>query len=217
MNDQIIDIREGSINIWIDAKEIDFNDNKITSIIKLNSNNGNILIVKDSDNKLKFFHIFLDKGKTYVEYDVSNLESNIRHSITGAWSIKNREIAIYIDGNKVNKTDIKYAGEEMKTYKWLEKIDYKKLDEIRKKSQEKQIKLQDNEIKDKVIPFSIKMLHTKGYGHDNNKHLSIIQISIDEFDYIDNFAIIWGESYRFGEFVIKFTGAALIVYDYIES
>lgn len=215
MNEQIIDIREGSINIWIEANEVDFSNNKAIPIIKLNSHNGNILIVKDSDNKLKFFHIFLDKGKTYVECDISNLDPDIRHSITGAWSIKNREIAIYIDGNKINKADIKYAGEEMKTYKWLEKIDYKKLDELRKKSQEKEIKLQDNEIKDKEIPFSIKILHTKVYGHDNNKHLSIIQISIDEFDYIDNIAIIWGESYRFGEFVIRFTGAALTVYNYI--
>ncbi len=108
MNNQNANIIEGTISFWIDKGKIKFNDNKAKPIIHLSPTNGSIFMVKDNDNKIKFFHILLGKGRTDIEYDVSNLDSNQKHMFAVTWSIPKKEIILYIDGNQVEKTVISY-------------------------------------------------------------------------------------------------------------
>lgn len=108
MNNSKIDIMEGTINFWTNAQKVQFADNEVTCLFEGNSPDGNISIVKDRDNKLKFLHEYRGKGKTGVEYDVSGLDPNKRHMITGTWSVKNKELALYVDGQKVASSKINY-------------------------------------------------------------------------------------------------------------
>jgi len=108
MNNQKFDIKEGTISFWIGEGKIQFDDNNIHPLIQLNSSEGSIFLVKDNDNNLKFFHVYIGKGRTNIEHDVSSLDTNKRHMIAVTWSIKNKEIIMYIDGEKVAKEEIKY-------------------------------------------------------------------------------------------------------------
>ena len=108
MSNQNVDIREGTIEFWITEGKIKFDDNKFISLIQLNPRNGGIFIDKNRNNKLKFSHVYIGKGITEVEHDVSSLDPNKRHMIAVTWSLKNREIIMYIDGKPVAKTGIDY-------------------------------------------------------------------------------------------------------------
>jgi len=108
MSSQDVNIREGSISFWITEGKMKFNDNRFIPLIQLNPRNGSIFIDKNMDNKLKFSHIYIGKGTTEVEHDVSSLDSDKSHMIAVTWSLKNREIIMYIDGKPVAKTGIDY-------------------------------------------------------------------------------------------------------------
>jgi hypothetical protein len=108
MSNQELDIKEGTIDFWVKEGRIQFNDNQAIPLIQLSPSNGSIFMVKDSDNKLKFFHVYLGKGRTDVEYDASSLNPNQKHMIAVTWSLKNKEVIMYVDGQQVAKTEIKY-------------------------------------------------------------------------------------------------------------
>ena len=95
-----IDLREGTIEFWVKRGKLRWNDGLIQVLVNISNEQGSIYIVKDSDNKLKFFHVLLGKGRTDVEVDVSDLSSNEQHHIATTWSITKKEIALYIDGGK---------------------------------------------------------------------------------------------------------------------
>lgn len=97
-NGQTPNIDEGSINFWIKPHQVDFNNGKANPLVQVNPKGGSILIVKDSDNFLKFFHVFIGKGRTDVMCDVSNLSPVEPHMITATWSVSTSEIKLYIDG-----------------------------------------------------------------------------------------------------------------------
>jgi len=98
-----LNIEEGTIEFWVRENKIKWNDNQITTFINFSNSEGSILIVKDSDNRLKFFHVVLGKGRTDVELDVSSLSNNERHFIAATWSLRKKEIALYVDGDKFKK------------------------------------------------------------------------------------------------------------------
>lgn len=105
-----IDIREGTIEFWVREDKIQWNDNESTVLFNVPVNNvGSLFIVKDSDNKLKFFHVILEKGRTDVETDVSNLSTNKPHYIAVTWSVSKKEVCFYIDGELKAKSEIKYS------------------------------------------------------------------------------------------------------------
>ena len=110
MNNQKLNIREGTVSFWINENKLQFNDNQITRLLQLSPPNGSVFIIKDNDNKMKFFHVYLGKGRTDIEYDVSNLSPNKRHMIVITWSLKNKEIIMYIDGQQATKSEIKYKN-----------------------------------------------------------------------------------------------------------
>lgn len=102
-------IEEGTIEFRVRAGKLKWNDGLIRTLFNISNEQGNIFMVKDSDNKLKFSHVFLGKGRTDVEVDVSDLSSNEAHYIAATWSVNNKEIVLYIDGDKKTvKSEIKY-------------------------------------------------------------------------------------------------------------
>lgn len=104
-----LDLREGTIEFWIKKNKLQWNDGLIQVLVDISNEQGSIFLVKDSDNKLKFFHVLLGKGRTDVEIDVSNLISSKPHHIAATWSITKKEIVLYIDGGeKTAKSNIKY-------------------------------------------------------------------------------------------------------------
>lgn len=107
-NNEKLNIEEGTISFWIEKNKIQFSDSKIILLIQRSPLNGSLLIVKDNDNKLKFFHVYFGKGRTDVEYDVSDLDPNKSHMIVVTWSVKNKEIIMYIDGEKLESSKILY-------------------------------------------------------------------------------------------------------------
>jgi hypothetical protein len=65
--------------------------------------------LKDVDNKVKFFHVTLGKGRSDIEFDVSTLDSNKPHFFAITWSKKNKENQLFIDGKIVAKTKNEFA------------------------------------------------------------------------------------------------------------
>lgn len=104
MNKEVLKIEEGTINFWFKENSLNFSDNKSVQIFNVDPEGGNILCVKDSDNKLKFFFVVIGKGREDLEFDISGEESSKRHMVTFTWNIKDKELNLYFDGqNKVKK------------------------------------------------------------------------------------------------------------------
>ena len=104
-----LDLKEGTIDFRVEKNKLRWNDGLIQILVNIPTEQGNILIVKDSDNKLKFSHVHLGEGRTDVEIDVSDLSINESHYIAATWSISKKEIVLYIDGGeKTAKSNIKY-------------------------------------------------------------------------------------------------------------
>lgn len=104
-----LNIEEGSITFWIPSNKIKYNDSQATILFDWNNKDGSLFIVKDRDNKLKFFHVYYGFGRIDVEIDVNDLSLNEKHMVAATWSVPNKEINLYIDGGKKNsKKVIKY-------------------------------------------------------------------------------------------------------------
>jgi len=108
-----IDIREGSITFWVKENTVQWNDNQITVLFNITVNTtGSLFMVKDNDNKLKFFHVFLNYGRTDVETVVSMLDPSKRYCIAGNRSVYKKKICFYIDGELKDKKSIQYNFKE---------------------------------------------------------------------------------------------------------
>ena len=103
-------ILEGTIEFWIKEKKVDYSNNQAIPLFQINPLGGSILIVKDSDNKIKLFHVFLGKGRTDIECDVSKLDKSVKHMFAFTWSVKNKELKLYIDGKLKKSATIKYGS-----------------------------------------------------------------------------------------------------------
>ena len=105
-----LDIREGTMEFWVREDKVQWNDNKSTVLFNITVNNtGSLFMIKDDDNKLKFFHLIIGKGKTNLDVDVSNLSLNEPHHITVVWSVSKKEVGLYIDGKLKDKKEIDYS------------------------------------------------------------------------------------------------------------
>lgn len=101
-------IEQGSISFWINEKAINFNDGKATIFFEINPEGGSIFCVKDDDNKLKIFFVVLGKGRVDIEHDVSALDIEKRHMIAFTWSLENKELKLYLDGQMVQIKPISF-------------------------------------------------------------------------------------------------------------
>lgn len=97
-------IEEGSITFWVKKNKLKWNDGAITPLVNINNDEGSILTVKDSDNKLKFFHVAFGKGRSDIEVDVSKLDETKDHMVAVTWSKKDAKNILYIDGKSVGET-----------------------------------------------------------------------------------------------------------------
>jgi len=105
-----IDIREGTMAFWVREDKVQWNDNKSTVLFNITVNNtGSLFMIKDDDNKLKFSHLIIGKGKTDLETDVSSLSLNKAHHITVTWNINKREAILYVDGELKDKKEVLYS------------------------------------------------------------------------------------------------------------
>ena len=99
-----LSLKEGTITFWL-PKGFEYNDNLLHILIKQDTKEGSLFVIKDDDNKIKIFHVILDKGRTDIEFDVTKLSSNEKHMIAISWSLKSKELKFYLDGvQKVVKT-----------------------------------------------------------------------------------------------------------------
>ena len=103
-----IDIEVGTISFWIKENQISFSDNQLYPLIDVSDTKGSIFILKDTDNKIKFFYVYLGKGRTDVEWDCSKLKNDKKHMVAATWSQKDREVKLYIDGQLVKTSKIEY-------------------------------------------------------------------------------------------------------------
>lgn len=101
-------IEEGSVTFWIEANKIKYDDGKSTILLNESNKDGSIFIVKDGDNKLKFFHVYYGFGRTDVEIDASHLSSKEKHFIAVTWNVAKKEINLYVDNKVSSKSEIKY-------------------------------------------------------------------------------------------------------------
>ncbi len=107
-NQNTFNIEEGTITFWVRKNKINWSDNKIIPLFEKSDGGSSVLILKDSDNRIKFFHVYFGKGRTDVEYDVSGLSSNEQHFFAFTWSVKNKNLTLYIDGKLKVESIIKY-------------------------------------------------------------------------------------------------------------
>lgn len=103
-----LDIKEGTIELRISVGKVNYSSNGTIPLFQANPQGGSIFILKDADNKIKFFYVYLGKGRTDVEYDVSKLDQDKKHVFVFTWSIKDREIKTYIDGELKSAAKINY-------------------------------------------------------------------------------------------------------------
>jgi len=106
-----INLKQGTIEFWMREDKIQWSDNKTNILFNIpvnNTENGSLFMVKDEDNKLKFFHVILGKGRTDVEADVSGLSNKKPHHIVVTWDVNKQTIILYIDGKQASETKIEY-------------------------------------------------------------------------------------------------------------
>jgi len=105
-NQNKFNIEEGTITFWVKEEEVNWSDYKATPLFEKSENGSSVFIIKDNDNKIKFFHVYFEKDKTDLEYDVSSLSSNEPHFFAFTWSVEDKKLALYIDGKLKKETSI---------------------------------------------------------------------------------------------------------------
>lgn len=103
----LLNVEEGTIEFRIKKNKLTWNDGLKYDFTNLSNDFGSVLILKDTDDKIKFFHVILGKSRTDVETDVSSLSVSEDHSFAFTWSIETKKIIIYVDGKEVNSSEIK--------------------------------------------------------------------------------------------------------------
>lgn len=100
MGEQGLNIHEGTA-VYVEAKGVRYGDGKARVMLHSRTKEGSILLLKDADNCLRFYHELTNRGRTVVEYDISSLSSETGHIFIITWSIERKEAIIYLDGKPV--------------------------------------------------------------------------------------------------------------------
>ena len=108
MNEPKVDIHEGTITFWIKKGQIHYDDGKPVIFMNIDLDDGSIVLSKNTRNSFEFVHIVNRIGKSILEHDVSSLSSDRAHMFAVTWGLKSKELTLYIDGETVAKTQMKY-------------------------------------------------------------------------------------------------------------
>lgn len=103
-----LNITEGTIEFTVKENKVDYSNDEAVPLFQISPLGGSVFIIKDSDNKIKFFHDYLGKGRTDVEFDVSKLYKSKKHHFAFTWDVKGKELKLYIDGELKKTEKIKY-------------------------------------------------------------------------------------------------------------
>lgn len=96
-----ITIQKGAITVHIEPMEVLFDDGQRRPLWRRNPAGGRLLLVKDSDDRLRFSHSALGAGQTEVSHNVSDLDPTVAHKIAASWSITAGEVLLFLDGDQV--------------------------------------------------------------------------------------------------------------------
>ncbi|GEM_PF-2275952 len=103
------DLKIGTIGFWVQKNELNWNNNEAVVLVNIIKSDGSLFIVKDSDNKLKCFHVILGKGRTDIETDVSAFDKNKAYMIVITWdTTESKKLSLYIDDKEVVSKNIVY-------------------------------------------------------------------------------------------------------------
>lgn len=101
-----LDFGEGTLSFWVPEGAIDYDDNKFIYFINHNTNEGYLKIIKDKDNGLKVFYDYFDNGRCNLNTSVAELDNDDKHHVAVTWSLKERMIKLFIDGQERDSCDI---------------------------------------------------------------------------------------------------------------
>lgn len=101
-----IDFNKGSLSFLIPERVMDYGDNKFINLVNYNSKDGSLKIVKDKDNGLKVFYDYKNNGRCFLEASTKELDDNDEHEVAVTWSLSDREVILYIDGEEIEKCEI---------------------------------------------------------------------------------------------------------------
>jgi len=105
-NQNKFNIEENTITFWVVKGKIKWSDCERTSLFEKSENGNSVFIIKDDDNRIKLYHVYFEKGRTDLEHDVLSLSSNEYHFFVFTWSVKNKKLALYIDGKLEKESKI---------------------------------------------------------------------------------------------------------------
>lgn len=112
LNFSNLDLKVGSLEFWVKENKLDWSDSRATIFFNIAKSDGSLFVIKDSDNKLKCYHVILGKGRTDIELDILKLDKfdkNKAHQIVITWDINTaKKLSLYVDGKLAETKNIEY-------------------------------------------------------------------------------------------------------------
>ena len=102
-----INFEEGTLSFWVPEGAIDYDDDKFIYLINYNTKEGYFKVVKDKDNGIKVLYNYFNMGKCDLKTSASELDDNDKHHVAVTWSLKERNIKLFIDGAERDSCEIK--------------------------------------------------------------------------------------------------------------
>ncbi len=91
---------EGTLTFRIPRDSLDYKDNKFFYLINYEGNGGLLKIYKDLDNGIKVYYAYKGKGYGHLNARADELDDKDEHMVDVAWSLKERKLTLYIDGEE---------------------------------------------------------------------------------------------------------------------
>lgn len=101
-----INFEEGTLSFWVPKGALDYNDNQFKYLVNYNTPEGYLKIIKDKDNRIKVLYNYFNKGNCILEASAGELDNEDKHSVEVTWSLKERNIKLFIDGDERDSCEI---------------------------------------------------------------------------------------------------------------
>ena len=104
------DIKRGSVTFRLPEEKVDWSDGQARPFMSLDNQGNSILILKDSDNAFKIFHVYLGKGRTDLVWsEAASLDSSKPHFFAVTWDTETeKKIKLYVDGKLKEEANTEY-------------------------------------------------------------------------------------------------------------